>query len=89
MSRLDNDIKAVIDDMAEQAQTLLPKLLAVMVDDELDEDDIMQKIASIMEESKPKTYDIYIHDIKQAFRNDGWREPETTKATDFPVMHKL
>lgn len=76
MSKLDSDLKAVIDDMAEQAQILVPKLLAVMADDELDEDAMTAKISRIMEDSKPKTYDVYIHDIKQAFRNDGWKEPE-------------
>lgn len=75
MSKLDNDIKAIIDDMAEQAKSLVPKLLTVMADDDLDEDELTTKLALVMEESKPKTYDVYIHDIKQAFRNDGWKEP--------------
>lgn len=75
MSKLNNDLKAVMDDIFSQGETLLKELVPLLVNDELDEDEKMQKLADSLAASKPKTYDDYIHDIKQAFRNDGWKEP--------------
>lgn len=75
MSKLDREIKAIIEDMSTQAQVLVPKMLAIMVNDELDEEEQMAKIAELMEQSQPKTYDVYISDLKQVFREAGWKEP--------------
>lgn len=80
MSKLDREIKAIIDDMAEQAQELVPKMLAIMVDDELSEQEQMNKLAEMMEESRPKTYDIYIDDLKQVFTEAGWLPPKPEKS---------
>jgi hypothetical protein len=82
MSRLNNDLKAVMDDAFSQGEKLLKELIPVLVDDDLDEDEKMQKLSASLEQAKPKTYDDYIHDIKQAFRNDGWIEPEATPTTE-------
>lgn len=76
MSKLDREIKAIIDDMASQAQELVPKMLAILVDDELSEDELNAKLAKVMEDSRPKTYDIYIADLKQVFREAGWVAPK-------------
>lgn len=75
MSKIDREIKAIIDDMGTQAQVIVPKLFAVMIDDDLDEDAQTTKIAKLMEEIQPKTYEIYIADLKQVFREAGWKEP--------------
>lgn len=76
MAKLDNDIKAIIDDMSAQANALIPTMLEIMLDEDLEKDEVMQKIEQMIKDSQPKTYDTYIHDIKQTFRNDGWIEPE-------------
>lgn len=76
MAKLDNDIKSIIDDMSAQANALIPAMLEIMLNQDLEKDEVMQKIEQMLKDSQPKTYDIYIHDIKQAFRNDGWKEPE-------------
>ena len=76
MSKLNNDLKAVMEDVFGQGEKLLKELLPVIVDEDMDEDEKMQILALALEKSKPKTYDDYIHDIKQAFRNDGWIEPK-------------
>lgn len=75
MSKLDREIKAIIDDMAEQAQKLVPKLLAVMTDNSLSEEEGIVKITQLLEEAKPKTYEVYIADLKQVFKEAGWTSP--------------
>lgn len=77
MSKLDRELKAIIDEMGESAKQLVPKLLAVMVDDDLGEDEQLAKFETIMQDVKPKTYDVYIADIKQVFREAGWIEPKS------------
>jgi hypothetical protein len=78
MSKIDRELKAVIDDMAEQANALIPKMLAIMVDDDKDDDDKIAQVSKLMQDAQPKTYDVYIADIKQIFRQAGWTEPDTT-----------
>lgn len=79
MSRIDRELKSIIDDMAEQANKLLPELFNILLDDDVSEEIKNSKLQTFFEELKPKTYDVYISDIKNVFRNNGWIEPNGDK----------
>lgn len=85
MSKLDREIKAIIDDMSAQASELLPKLLVKITDEDLGEDEIMDAVAIIIKKSQPKTYDVYVADLKQVFREAGWIEPGTATINGIPL----
>lgn len=72
MSKLDKDLKEVMDDSFSQGEKLFKELIPVIVDEDMDEDEKMGRINSVVSEMKPKSYDDYIHDIKRAFIADGW-----------------
>ena len=75
MSKIDREITAVLDDMGTQAAELVPKMFAKMADDDLGEEEMFRALATLMEETKPKTYDDYIKDLKLVFKQNGWLEP--------------
>lgn len=75
MSKLDRELKAIIDDMGAQAEQLLPKMLVIMIDEDIEDDKKMAELSKMMSDAKPKTYDVYIRDMKQVFREAGWIEP--------------
>lgn len=77
MSKLDRELKDVMDDAFAQGEALIKALLPLFLDDEIDEDEKMQKLGEALEKSKPKTYDDYIHDIKRAFIDDGWKRAQS------------
>jgi hypothetical protein len=76
MSKLDRDIKGIMEEAFEAGEKLVSQMVPILIDDDIDEDEKMQKLSEAILGSKPKTYDDYIHDIKQAFKNDGWTPPE-------------
>jgi hypothetical protein len=77
MSKLDRDLKAVMEDAFSNGERLLKEMLPVIVDEDMDEDEKMQHLIKTLEKSKPKTYEDYIHDIKRAFIEDGWARKES------------
>ena len=76
MSKLDREINAVLDDCFKGAQDTLPKIIAIMLDEDLDQKDIEKKVLEFMEVAKPKTYDDYVNDLKLVFKQNGWAEPK-------------
>lgn len=77
MSKLDREIKAIIDDMTEDGLGLAKKMFAIMIDDDLSKSEVDAKLAVVMDEAKLTTYDEYIADLKQVFREAGWKEPQS------------
>jgi len=75
MSKLDREITAVIDDIGNQAKDITPKLLMIMIDDDLSDTEKTSKMEKMIKESLPKTYETYIADLKQVFKEAGWKEP--------------
>lgn len=75
MSKLDRDLKAVMEDAFSQGEHLLKELFPVMISEDLDEEEKTAKVLGALQKSKPKTFDAYIHDIKRAFIEDGWKQP--------------
>jgi hypothetical protein len=75
MSKLDRDLKAIMEDAFSNGEKLLKELWPVIIDEDMDEDEKTQHLFETLKKSKPKTYDDYIHDIKRAFIDDGWTEP--------------
>lgn len=76
MSKLDREISAVIDDAGSQGQVIVPKLFSVMMNDELSENEITDRVEELLKDLKPKTYDVYVSDMKNVFRQNGWKEPK-------------
>lgn len=72
MSKLDRDLRAVMEDAFSQGERLLKALVPILISDELTDEEKQEKLAQVLLESKPKTYDDYVHDIKRAFKEDGW-----------------
>lgn len=74
MSKLDRELKEIMDDAFSQGERLIKELLPLFLDEDKDEDEKMAALTKVLEQSKPKTYDDYIHDIKRAFIEDGWKQ---------------
>lgn len=77
MSKLDREIKAVMEEALENGQELMKIIFPIMLNEDMDEDEKTQKLAEIMEANKPKEYDDYVRDMKLVFQNNGWTEPKT------------
>lgn len=75
MSKLDRDLKGIMEEAFAAGEKALKMLVPTLLDDDIDEDEKMKRLAETLQAEKPKTYDDYIHDIKQAFVNDGWTSP--------------
>jgi len=73
MSKLDRELKEIMDEAFSNGEKLLKVLLPIIVDEDMDEDEKMQFLVKTLEKMKPKSYDDYIHDIKRAFIDDGWK----------------
>ena len=72
MTKLDRELKEIMEDAFEQGGKLMKKIGPLIFDEEKDEDEKMTLLLQIVNDSKPKTFDDYIHDIKRAFIDDGW-----------------
>lgn len=76
MSKLDREITLIIDDVGANAKAALEVFLPVIFNEDLTAEQKTKKIEEILETNMPKTYDVFIADIKQVFREAGWKEPK-------------
>lgn len=75
MSKIDRDIKDVLDDAFSQGEKLLKEILPLLLDENKAEDEKMTALSDALTKSKPKSYDDYINDLKLVFKQNGWTEP--------------
>lgn len=73
MSKLDRELTAVFEEAGAYAKPLMIQVIKWMDEDV---DDLEARVTAYIEEHEPKTFDDYIRDIKRAFRDDGWKEPQ-------------
>jgi hypothetical protein len=75
MSKINREIKAVLEDIEAQAKEIMPELIILLTDPKTTDDEKRIKVIEYMDRIKPKTYDTYINDLKLVFKQNGWTAP--------------